>query len=286
MATRVLSIAPTQSTDTDFRAWINEIHNALIAFGWVRTSDTGQLDYATIAKPTGGMAGYAMYRMNDSLQSACPVYMRLDYGGGTQLNEPTPKVQVAIGGTDGAGTLTGNKTAAFVMDNNFGGAVTLRNMRSAGTSSSFRWSWRAEETGRHLTIAVERDLDVNGNETSNGVTLLNQYRGGGTSFTNSIFLHNGTLTSIGDTKWCGLISGQASQAGGGNTGVGPVRPAYGPFRYPMKTMLIAARGDFTHESTASISIYGSSHTYMFIQPASNIALNGINSACGFFMLWE
>jgi hypothetical protein len=60
--------------------WINEIHNSLIAFGWIRTSDTGQIDFSTVTRPTttNTYQGYAVYRMADSLQATCPVYIRID----------------------------------------------------------------------------------------------------------------------------------------------------------------------------------------------------------------
>jgi hypothetical protein len=285
MATRITALNRTNATDADFRAWINEIHNALIAFGWVQTADTGQINYATVLHPTtsGANMGYAIYRMNDSLQSACPVYIKLEYGSTTQTNEPGIRITIAIGGSDGAGTLTGIKTGVLYLNNN-NGATGVSNMLTAGTSSSFRYTWGWASASTLTAIAIERDVDASGNETSNGVQIL---QGNGAGSFSSIFLDNvAQAVAPTESRWYGLLSAQASQSVGGNTGVSPVRCVYGQFRNAMKTLMLFAKADYTDQSTQSITHYGASHTYRMICPASNTNINGLNAACGFAFLWE
>ena len=76
--------------------------------GLVQTSDTGQIDTATVTRPiTAITAGYETFRFNDSLQGIAPMFMKLEFGSGD--NTPvTPAMWVTVGtGTDGAGTVTG-----------------------------------------------------------------------------------------------------------------------------------------------------------------------------------
>lgn len=285
MATRVAALNGTNATDADFRAWINEIHNALIAFGWVQTADTGQINYATVLRPatSGATQGYALYRMNDALQSACPVYIKLEFGATTQTNEPGIKITLTIGGTDGAGNLTGLKTAQVYLNDNVG-ASGISNMLTAGTSSSFRYCWRWGTASVMTSIAIERDVDTSGNETSNGVNLLISW---GAAGFNTFFIDNvAQVVAPVETRYYALLSSQASQSAGGNTGVSPVRTVYGQFRNAMKTVLLFAKADYTDQTTQTITHYGVAHTYKMMVPASNMNMNGLNATCGIAFLWE
>jgi hypothetical protein len=221
--------------------------------------------------------------MNDALQSACPVYLKIEYGATTQTAEPGIRITLAIGGTDGAGTLTGVKTGQLYLNNN-NGATGVSNLLTAGTSSSFRYTWVFGGSSILTAFAIERDLDASGNETSNGVNLVLAW---GAAGFNSIFLDNvAMVVAPTESRWYGLLSAQASQSAGGNTGISAVRCVYGQFRNAMKTVLLTAKADFTSESTQSITHYGAAHTYKMISPASNMNFNGLNAACGFAYLWE
>lgn len=292
MATRTSSLAPTNVSDASFRLWINEIHNSLIAFGWVQTSDTGQINFSTVLRPAAinTYQGYAVYRMADSLQSTCAVFMRLDFGTGGGTDSPALKVKVGIGSTDGAGTLTGNLSTQVLMVSGSAPSAALFNCRTAGTTSSFRMHfWGTTYSNVGLTVAIERDLDTSGAETSLGVNILTSYQSaGGTCVHSSQFLELAGGTGPVEVRWYAMISAQTSQSGGGNVGVGPVRCTLGPFRNPMKTVLVYAVADFVIESTNPVTIYGASHTYLMLKPnfGSSISLNTWNTACGFALLWE
>lgn len=285
MAFRTASLAGNNSTDALFRLWINEIHNALVAFGWVQTADTGQVNYATVTRPAAinTYQGYAVYRMADSLQATCAVFIRLDYGTGGTTDAPAIKVKVAIGGTDGAGTLTGLMTTQQTLNPTSTWAAA--NMRTAGSTSSFRLSWGVVESqANSFTFAIERDNDTSGNETALGVNFL--ANNSGTTSTVSQFLETAGGISAVEVKWYAMISIQASQSGGGTVGVAPVRIPLGPFRNPMKTVLIFAKADFTTNTTNPVTIYGVSHTYLMLCPSGSISLNVWNAACGMAFLWE
>jgi hypothetical protein len=301
MATRTLSTPPDNNTDANFRLWINEIHNALIAFGWVQTSDTGQINFSTVTRPTTTLVypGYAMYKMGDAIQTAgCPCFMRIDFGTGANTDNPSVKVQVGVGGTtDGAGAFSGCNTSTLVQNNPSGtqanGSTTPQNMRTSGDSSSFRMHcWSTNNSNQGWTFIIERDRDTSGANTALGVCLIFCFPDSNISSDHPVcqFL-SATVGEVWtqETRWYALLSAASSQSSGGNIGMGPVRVPAGPFRNPMLGCLLTSRGDFTVETTTTVTIYGSSHTYLMLRPdqgSSNRALNTWNADPGIAMLWE
>jgi hypothetical protein len=293
MATRTLSTPPDNNTDANFRAWINEINNALIAFGWLATSDSGQINFSTVTRPTAASIyqGYAMYKMNDSLQSTVPVFLRIDFGTSASTDEPGIKFQVGIGATDGAGAITG-----VVMAQVTTGVVgmtptgTSFNCRSSGSSAAFRMSFWSSVTANHgFTLMIERDKDTSGIDTAGGVNVIWSYiTSSNAANAQSVFITPSTVISPVHTVWYALVTAQSSQSGGGNIGIAPVRIPLGPFRNPMLGALVCALGDYTVETTQSVTHYGSSHTYLMcrLQAGNNVNINGLNGACAFAMLWE
>lgn len=295
MATRTANLAQTNSSDANFRLWINEIHNGLIAFGWLQTSDTGQINFSTVLRPAAinTYQGYAVYKMNDSLQSSCACFMRLDFGTGNQTDVPAFKLQLTVGGTDGAGTLTGIVGTQQTLSGNVSNA-TLFNVRSSGTSSSYRMSfWEVVGGGGGgFMFVIERDRDSSGAETANGInTFMHWIQGGSAQIMSSQFIPVSGALGDSHNNCYALISTNAAQTAGGNTGIAPVRIQYGPLRNPMMGILIFARGDFGMETTNSVTIYGSAHTYMMFRPFGGTSaaarnMNVINGDCGYALLWE
>jgi len=294
MGFRTLSTIKSNDTDAHFRAWINELHTSLTTFGWVQTTDTGQINFATVTRPSGASIyqGYAIYKMGDGLQSTCPVFIRIDFGTGQQVagNTPSIKLQVTIGGTDGAGNLTGVISNQWTLQGDVSGSTS--NIRSAGTSSSFQCAyWVVTDTG--FGFAIGRDLDTSGNDTVNGVNIVVWHdRAAGPTFEKwAQFLANvntGVGVGVLETQWYGPISAQSTQIAGGNTGVGAVRVPFGLLRNPMKTVLVFARTDFTVETTTAVTIYGGSHTFLMLRPSGggNRTLVAQNADCGVALLWE
>jgi hypothetical protein len=266
MATRVANLAPTNVSDASFRLWINEIHNSLIAFGWLQTSDTGQINFSTVTRPTNInlYQGYAIYKMNDSLQSSCAVFMRLDFGTGGGGDSPSLKIKIGIGSTDGAGTLTGNLATQVVMGTLTGANTTGLNVYTAGDAGSFRMAWWLSEiSGLGWVVAIERDQDSSGADTSVGVTLCTYFAttGNGSSTTNQ-FLEQAGGTGAQFAAWYTWVSTQTSNSGYSGASVAPVHPVLGYLRNPMKTLLLGAVNDWVTNTTVSVTVYGTARTYM------------------------
>lgn len=105
MATAQYSSNLDHTSTAGFRAWVQELSTNLQTV-MTKTSDTGQIDPATVNLPTNNTAGgYEIYRFNDSLQSTRPIFIKFEYGTQTA---GLPQIWVTVGiGTNGAGVMTG-----------------------------------------------------------------------------------------------------------------------------------------------------------------------------------
>ena len=112
MTTTSYNSACLHDTDAAFRTWGSAISSALTTIGLTNTSDTGQINWTTVTRPTANtMAGYEIWRFNDTLQSTRPIFIKLEYGTGS--NVLYPHMVASIGtGSDGAGTLTNPTSTA------------------------------------------------------------------------------------------------------------------------------------------------------------------------------
>jgi hypothetical protein len=100
------------STDAGFRAWASMVHNALAACGLVQTSDTGQINLATVSTPSSNStyAGYEIWRFNDAEQADAPIFFKIEYGRGGSNTQPNWRWTVGTG-SDGAGNITNSPGA-------------------------------------------------------------------------------------------------------------------------------------------------------------------------------
>lgn len=101
--TRVSSHADTAG----FRGWGKAISDLIAASGITKTTDTGQIDWATVAKPaTSVVGGYEIYSFNDPLQATRPIFIKIEYGTADSVNAPSFLYSIGTGST-GTGALTG-----------------------------------------------------------------------------------------------------------------------------------------------------------------------------------
>ena len=113
MTTSVTYTAINHSTDAGFRAWGLEFHNQLVAIGLTQSSDTGQVNWATVT--LGGintMPAYEVWQFNDTLQSTTPVILIFSFGTSNTTGCPSIKLYVC-GATNGAAGLVGPSYAVW-----------------------------------------------------------------------------------------------------------------------------------------------------------------------------
>ncbi|MEN5208035.1 hypothetical protein ABE493_07915 [Stenotrophomonas terrae] len=110
---RTITLNSTAS-DANFRAFVSEVESLLAACGLVRTTDTGQINSATVALPSvATFAGYSVWRFNDPLQSAAPVFLKFQFGVGASTNRYATTLQIGKE-TDGAGNLVAATSTAVI----------------------------------------------------------------------------------------------------------------------------------------------------------------------------
>jgi len=292
MAKRVASLAPSNNTNALWQAWVNEFDAAIIAFGWVRSGDTGEAAMPTSAAKPTAISTYPLwvvYKMGDALQSSCAVFMRIDYGTGGNTDQPSIKLTVAVGGTNGSGTLTGIVGSQYTQTSQ-SPSTTLGTFRTSGSSSSFRVAAYSRYNAQGWILAIERDKDSSGADTANGVSYVLVWasnNAGGVGIV-SQYLNASSAGLADTTRIYGLLSTQLSQTWHSQTGVAPIHTSLGPFRNPMLGIMLVARPDFLDSSVNAITVYGASHNYLICNPVSqsNINYSGAQADCAFGILFE
>ena len=120
MAKQVSYITPYPFyNEVSFRAWGSVVDATFTTFGWVRASDTGQVDWGTVGGSYGNNVslGYSIFRMSDSLQGSYPVFLKIEYGTGGS-GTINACIWITLGtGSDGAGNITGALTGRYQLYN-------------------------------------------------------------------------------------------------------------------------------------------------------------------------
>src|SRR5262245_31346523 len=115
----ITSLFNDSNSNANFRTW-GSAFQAMLELGgfWQRkTSETGQIDWTTVAAPAAGvLAGFEMYQVNDSLASSFKLYMKVEFGSSGFATRGA-RLQITIGtSTNGSGTLFGLVSSAFNFD--------------------------------------------------------------------------------------------------------------------------------------------------------------------------
>lgn len=169
-------------TTANYRIWVAEIIDNLIAAGLVQTTDAGQIDVSTATQPGAGTyPHFAMFRFNDALQATAPVFMKIEFGAGGTTQ---PMIAVTVGsGTNGSGTLTGTVSARYVTSSSGGGLApasqTLPYLSMAiHKGGFFGFVFKIGCVSQTYSTAIyaifmARTTDNTGVETAEGVSLFN-----------------------------------------------------------------------------------------------------------------
>lgn len=280
---------PICDTNAHFQAWGNNISNAFSDAGWLKTSDTGQINWATIASPAGAnvVCGFEIWQMQDTLQSTAPIFFKVEYGSGTTVNNPC--IYTTIGsGSNGSGGLTGylsprfpqqssngaNQCISFVSGstNRFGIALWASGYPSNsvfGIPGSPITSNTA--TGIMSFFSIERTKDTNGNDTAEGALFLNRDPRLNSPLFRAVYWNGCTGPSGGGEDWGTLVASSNATGNIGLTGSGIATP--GPLCYPVYhhrgiflqpglNVLCYNSPTLTIDQKANVFFYGANHAYM------------------------
>lgn len=174
MTTQTWTTAVAHASDADFRAWGSELSGKLAAAGLVQTADTGQINWLTVTRPSTNTAGgYEIWRFNDSLQGTAPIFIKIEYGTGS--NAAYPQIWATVGtGSNGAGTLTGTVSARDAVVSNYASGAGNYPSYLCVAAGHFGLAWKlgamSSNSGAGLFVVV-RTHDTAGAPTATGALV-------------------------------------------------------------------------------------------------------------------
>jgi hypothetical protein len=170
---------------------------AFDAIGFIRTSDTGQIDWATAALPGTGqyVSGYEIRRFSDPLQGTAPIFAKLEYN----RNAATPYglgIRWTFGtGSNGSGTLTGTTWQHTSLPYTYtrwvtGGtrpiwASSQMDADGARIGVVFAPDTLTDASVEASGVFIQRTVDVDGTPNTDGFFVLVAEGGGATSTQNA-----------------------------------------------------------------------------------------------------
>ena len=294
MATDSRALPAYFSSSTDFQNWCQGIHAQLANCGLVNTSDTGQINNATVSAPSAASTsqGYEIWRFNDTLQSTTPVYLKLEYGSGAAST--TPSLWLTTGtGTNGAGTLTGavmTRRQIPVATGSSSGVTLTSYCSGDGSRIALCTNYNPSAVGSAMLMIVDRSRDGANNTTSDAIC---QFTGAASSPFQSIqLIYGSNVSSAISGNIFGLQPGVESANGvygGGVASVGanvvlmPWFVIVGQLRYMLAGAHYVA-STISALTQISVSTLGGTHTYITLPSLSNYGQSSNSDA--FAMIWE
>lgn len=287
---QTLSIFPQSASDTEFRQWGSAVSVAIAAVGLIQTSDTGQINWTTVLAPTttNQKRGYEIWRFNDSLQATRPIYVRLDYGSGPNV-QYNPQIWFTVGtATDGAGNITANASFANSLHPVktifttagvawYGATRNPFYVSSDGAGSLLLAGWMIAVNSNNPTYAggfllIERTRDWDGTPNGEGaLTITHAATSPGTPLSQTLFIANAGTFSQG-SNWSGVptfaggafpLRPTSGMVSGGVLNVYPVFTGNSPqLNGPSKHVVAVWSADMPAYSTFPLTVYGTAGTYM------------------------
>jgi Predicted exporters of the RND superfamily len=288
MTTRIFEGPIDHSTDVGYRAWVAELHTYLAAVGLVQTSDTGQINTATVTRTINVSTGYSIWRFSDS-----SLYLKFTWGNAWGPAIAIPAIGIQVGtGSNGSGTLTGQTSTlatsqvAALPDST---AVPYTTYLSH-TSNFFCLVWKMNSVSAAYplsVIVVGKSVDGTGAATVTGfgVATLGTTSGanpnsavaGGTLVFQSVRIASTAATYNSLTQSYCLIPGQPTSSFDGSNIAAFLCWMQTPDVAPFPWMFAYCNVDLPKLNSVTATLVGSSsHTYLLlgrIGSTGNIAGN-------------
>ena len=274
------------NNDTEFRSWAQTLHNALAAHALVQTSDTGQINLATVAKPgaINTVAGYEIWRFNDSLQATAPIFFKIEYGVGGTTTHPNTWFTVGTA-TNGAGTLLGVTTNRHQLSPTTAPTGTNKNVYSSGAANRIWLAYGIDWATNSFStfIIVERTKDATGVDTADGFMMMLSNGSSTVIFQSALFL-GGTSSQTSAGCLVPIISGRGSV--GADIALTPA--VYYQGRAFYSTTMGGQVADVPGNLVYSVNYMGGTHTYLSLAGAVTPYMGMVGSGSTVFpqVLWE
>lgn len=280
-------------TDAKFQAWVQAIEAAFLASGFlVVAADTGQINPATVTKPTvvSTYAGFRIYKANDSLQATKPLYVKMEYGVSIGVNRPICRVTIATA-TNGAGTLTGViSSASTLQGTGSDGSGAAFVIGGGGSRCAFFQHYDSGNTNFQNFFAIGRFLNpADGGAGGDGYTAFFM-QANAQSQTIGASLSYGDGAAAWSSSQIGVLvtdpSGSIHGGGDVNTVMLFQAMLYRNAGIWVMPLLVGKATELPWSGTAAASkfsmlIWGQAHTFVPIQHG---AVSGANDRLA--MLWE
>lgn len=193
------------TNDAQFRLWGSTVSSHMAAVGLVQSADSGQINWTTVTRPAlvNTMAGYEIWKLQDSLFAVAPIYMKLEYGTASSTVN-TPAMVASVGtGTDGSGNLTGLISDRRVMNSTNASTVGTYESKACCVEGFFGaclYKGVQGSTGVPLfPFIMCRTMDDSGAFTADGVHLIFGTSGSNAAGMQSLNFISGTKNSYGLT---------------------------------------------------------------------------------------
>lgn len=172
----------TQTSDAEYRAWLTHVKAVLDGANptmFTQTADTGQINLATVVRPTANTKpDYFIYKFDDGLGFA-PLYIKFSFGVGSTQAIPNNSFTVGTG-TDGAGNLTGtivtptltSNTSPVSSASSSYGCVKAGQVAITLLAMGISGSWPV------MGCLISRFTDAAGNPTNDGVNIFGEVGSG------------------------------------------------------------------------------------------------------------
>jgi hypothetical protein len=292
---------PSNANDSAFRGWTQLIANSFISAGWVRSSDTGNINFATVSTPAAGsfVSGWDIFRMTDAMNVSAPVFVKVEYGSGA-YGATYPQAYLTVcSGTNGAGLPIGAASQRMQMLSCGGPSTNAISSAVSGDTNRIHmalWAFSNTNFGGNqvsglqntMYLSIERTKDATGADTSEGVLI--------TCSANQTFKSqqywNGVTGSSGiEGTWgCLMPTANIMMTTGIQIAFYPIYHSKGVFLNPQLGTLcytgnssVGGWSPVTEGCPIVIPVYGSNHTYM---PLSAICLSSISARTTTTATWQ
>lgn len=265
------------STLAAFQSWAQFWESAL-GVGWVRTADTGQTNAAALAIPPAinTIMGYQIWRMADALQATHPIFLKIEFGSGTSVNNVGLWLTVGTG-TDGAGTITGVLRARYSIIATANTAITSASYASAA-GSRFVGVVSTAATGQSTIIwfSIERTVDNSGSYNSDGIIMYSGSQAAPGAAISAYIPYTGTAPGA-ESGFHYLLSNNNPTLHGLNVGVSLFVPMSGYAMQPGINLLATRAADFANYAVITCPVYGVTRTYQHVGPNVTLPRGATNS---------
>lgn len=264
------AIVSNITSDAIFRTTGSAISVAIQAVGLTQTADTGQINWTSVTVPliASTIAGYEIYRFNDSLQSTAPVYFRIDYGT-SSANSSWLGLRVTVGtSTNGAGTITGQVSTTCYLYMYSAGTARVTYVSGANNRLSILHN-NASGDNNALIFSLERSHNSSGTDTGVGVYINGcSYYGG--PFSQYLPLGTGVTIPPAQAQIYNSVPLTGSGVLGSDTYTWPVRVWTPQESLPSLNLIWYISTDITPAVPVSITMYdGTARTYLGMHYAIN-----------------